>query len=199
MVCLIVTMIGFKNQVSVGTEIMIALIASLIGDIINSRLFDLSNSFIPAEMFSTIPFAIAHYNYISILLSGDDNKTKAGFVLFTTPVALLLVSVTQDTSKFTLLQNGIIMVYSPFVGGLLFASAKSFYHSDKSSLWSWLMLVGGALFLFSDIRIGQSLSRGSQLTNLSEEAVIWATYYGSQLCLTSSFIHIFPRIKKYQP
>lgn len=158
---------------------------SLLGDLINSFLIDLSFILQPQTLLSAIPFAIAHFLYIAAfwLAAQSSASTIGGRQLVLTvslwlPLATGLWLMLVDSSA------------GPVLKWLSFAYAHVVVLMALTSFWPWFAIgrgawvapAGGLVFLLSDAFFGAWLTEG-QGRPLWVSQLIWTTYLLAQLCL----------------
>ncbi|GEM_PF-1805251 len=165
--------------------VLLGLSVSLVGDIINSFLVDLSFILQPQTLLSAVPFAIAHLLYITVfwkLGRGSESSTPMPLLLMTViawpPLAVVLWLILVDSSAGSILK------------WLSFAYAHVVVLMALASLWplrawgraAWVAAAGGFVFLISDAFFGAWLAEGRDRP-LWVSQFIWITYFLAQLLL----------------
>eukprot|EP01095_Lingulamoeba_sp_RSL-Kostka_P004037 TRINITY_DN15127_c0_g1_i1.p1 TRINITY_DN15127_c0_g1~~TRINITY_DN15127_c0_g1_i1.p1 ORF type:complete len:284 (+),score=11.56 TRINITY_DN15127_c0_g1_i1:61-912(+) len=198
-----------KNKYNEGNRhlqlcLLIGIISSFIGDVINSEIINLSFIIKPQVLLSAIPFSITHicYAYVisMICFSKSENQRKIEIIDLLKKIhrlCLLLVPViaislwyyyvySNSNSATSSLLLFISFGYSFLVTILFIATLLLFlcsYVIEKNSIYfDFILFLGGSLFLYSDCMISVSLFSGIY-TSISHLQLIWVTYYASQIIL----------------
>lgn len=174
----------------VSTAILVALVLSFCGDLINSHLFDLEGVIKPQTLLSVVPFLIAHLLYIRSFwrLSHESERgRRMVWRLLRNPMLLLWP-----------LLAGVLWqaVVSPEASGLI-KGVSAVYAiivvlMAITSLWVWLcrglafwfVALGGALFLASDTLLGMHLLAGPDRPFVVSQ-MIWISYFLGQFMIAA--------------
>lgn len=174
----------------VSTAILVALILSFCGDLINSYLFDLESIIKPQTLLSVVPFLLAHLLYIRSFwrLSHESERGRSMvWRLLRNPMLLLWP-----------LLAGVLWqaVVSPEAGGLI-KGVSAVYAiivvlMAITSLWVllcrglvfWPVALGGGLFLASDTLLGLHLLAGPDRPFIVSQ-LIWLSYFLAQFLIAT--------------
>lgn len=165
-----------------GQGLMFALVLSFIGDVINSRLIDLSFIVDPQIFLSIIPFAATQLIYA--LLFWQAAKTSPRILQYKR-ISLILWPIITLLLWSNLLADGMPTVLVAATLG--YASMVLLMLVTSSWLWrAWgsaglPLLLGALIFVSSDATIGFNISQGHSPAGWSAH-YIWASYIVAQ-CL----------------
>ncbi len=170
---------------AVAKLVFAGLCFSLVGDVINSFLIDLSFIVQPQTLLSTIPFACAHFLYIAcfwkIGRTGGQAVSKG---------LMAMTFMLWPLFAFGLWQLLVDSTAGPVLKWLSFGYAHMVVLMALTSLWplmsmgkmAWVAAAGGLVFLLSDAFFGAWLVEG-QGRPLWVSQIIWTTYFLAQLCM----------------
>lgn len=167
-----------KTSSAVQKLIAAGLLLSLVGDIINSYLFDLSSLLKPQTLLSIPLFASAHILYsIAFYRSGgkhSPNGIKLISLIAWTPIAVMLWLIIIDSD------SGNILKYASLGYALIITIMLIQVIWLKIALGGLSLLLCAAIsFMLSDMLLGSYLTAGDQRPLWVSQA-IWLTYFLGQ-------------------
>lgn len=165
-----------------GQGLMLALVLSFLGDVINSRLIDLSFIVDPQIFLSIIPFAITQLIYALLFWQA----AKASPSIFQYKWLSLIA---WPVITFLLWRNLLADDMPPVLTAATLGYASMVLLMLVTSSWLWRawgsaglpLLVGALIFVSSDATIGFNISQGHSPAGWSAH-YIWASYIVAQ-CL----------------
>lgn len=170
--------------------ILIALILSFTGDVINSHLLDLSDLVSPQIFLSILPFSLAHLVYIYAFREMTQWRRSryrmfGGFhrvtLLLWPMLAVAMWLMVVDNAALSVLQL-VSLLYALLVTLMVIMAAWMFAAWGRKT---WFVMVGAMLFLLSDTLLGLYIEQGVGRP-LWASQMIWICYFSAQCSFAMS-------------
>lgn len=178
----------------VSNAVLLALLLSFCGDLINSFLFDLSHIVEPQTLLSVVPFMLAHILYIAAfwrLAHESERGRSMTWRLLRNPMLLAWPFLAGGLWKIVVsaeagpLMTGLSALYALVV--VLMAITALWVPLCRGRVFL-LLAAGGLLFLISDSLLGAWLPAGPDRPFPVSQA-IWISYFLAQCCIATVLLH----------